>query len=255
MAGIQVLITAGGTQEKIDAVRSISNTSTGRLASLIADCFAVSSRVERILYIAGKNAHIPTTQKAQVFRITGTRDLEQTIRSVALEHTIDAVIHCMAVSDYRIARVSTVERIAHSVESAQTDKSSNNAHIIQAIQNAPALDTTKKLSSTEPNAVLFLEQTPKIISLFSELTPHAALIGFKLLDNVSHDELIDTAYNLLKKNNCSFVLANDLQSIKGDSHTGYLVAQNKTVERYDTKQEIAGGIAKKILNLLKERNL
>jgi phosphopantothenate-cysteine ligase len=72
MARIQVLITAGGTQERIDAVRSISNTGTGRLGCLTAECFASFPQVERVLYIAGKNAVIPATQKAQIFRIEGT---------------------------------------------------------------------------------------------------------------------------------------------------------------------------------------
>ena len=36
---INILITAGGTSEPIDSVRSISNTATGRLGSLIADAF------------------------------------------------------------------------------------------------------------------------------------------------------------------------------------------------------------------------
>lgn len=37
---MRVLITAGGTSEKIDNVRSITNHSTGRLGCLIAEKFS-----------------------------------------------------------------------------------------------------------------------------------------------------------------------------------------------------------------------
>jgi phosphopantothenate-cysteine ligase len=250
-----VLITAGGTIEKIDAVRSISNTGTGRLGSIIADCFAASNHVERVLYIAGKNAMLPATQKATVFRIEGTRDLEQTVRDVTREYAIDAVIHSMAVSDYCVARVSTVEHIARSVLETMNAGSNENAleRITRAVRSAQTLDTSKKISSSEPDMALFLEQTPKIISLFSSLTPNALLVGFKLLDGVPHDELIDTAYALLTKNNCAYVLANDVRDIAGDAHTGYMVARGKNVIRYTTKQDIARGIAAHILDALKER--
>jgi len=138
---------------------------------------------------------------------------------------------------------------------SMNEKNGGNAleRITRAVKGAQSLDTSKKISSGEPDMALFLEQTPKIISLFSTLVPDALLVGFKLLDGVPRDELIDTAYALLKKNNCAYVLANDMRDIAGDAHTGYLVARDKTVvRRYTTKQDIARGIAEHIFNSLKE---
>ena len=41
MKNINVLITSGGTVEKIDAVRGITNFSTGKLGSLLAESFSM----------------------------------------------------------------------------------------------------------------------------------------------------------------------------------------------------------------------
>ena len=49
-----VLVTAGGTSEPIDNIRSITNTGTGALGSLIADAFAKDPQVERIVYVHGR---------------------------------------------------------------------------------------------------------------------------------------------------------------------------------------------------------
>ena len=50
---MNILITAGGTTETIDGVRSITNTGTGRLGSLIADEFEKSPMINNIYYYKG----------------------------------------------------------------------------------------------------------------------------------------------------------------------------------------------------------
>jgi phosphopantothenate-cysteine ligase len=76
-------------------------------------------------------------------------------------------------------------------------------------------------------------------------------VGFKLLDGVSRDTLIDTAYELLRKNRCEYVLANNAEDIRGKDHTGYLVDRDKNVQKYEGKDAIAKGIAAHILVKLK----
>ena len=49
-----VIITSGGTREKIDEARVISNLSTGKLGSLIADEFMNCGFVKNVFYICGK---------------------------------------------------------------------------------------------------------------------------------------------------------------------------------------------------------
>jgi phosphopantothenate-cysteine ligase len=234
---MNVLITAGGTIERVDSVRGITNFATGRLGSLIADCFAVSGEAGQISYICGRTALKPQAEKVEIIEIEGTNDLEKAIRVVLASRRVDAVIHSMAVSDYRVKTVTTMERLAAS---------------------ASALDRETKIRSDEENLVLILEPTVKIISLFKDLAPEAILVGFKLMDGVSHEPqpglavsnlntLLDTAGQLLEKNRCTFVLANDKQDIHGDTHIGYLIDQNRKVRRYETKAAIAKGITQQVI--------
>ncbi|MDR3284777.1 MAG: phosphopantothenoylcysteine synthase [Treponema sp.] len=228
---MNILITVGGTQERIDAVRSIANTSTGALGSRIAGCFAVFPEVEKIFYVSGPKAILPQTPKAQVVSITDTANLEAEVRRLLAGYAIDVIVHCMAVSDFRVSKVTTARRVASA-----------------GLEQAPEVDRGAKISSAlaGDKLVLVLEETPKIIGLFKALAPDAILVGFKLMDGVTQAALIDTAYALLRENHCDFVLANDAQGIHGDVHVGYLIDAGKNVRRYDTKEDIAAGIAERV---------
>ena len=104
-----ILITAGGTAEPIDNIRSITNTGTGALGSLIADSFAKSRSVERIIYVHGKNAFLPKTKKAVCIEAVSTAALQETVRKACGEYAPDAIIHSMAVSDYSVGAVVRAE--------------------------------------------------------------------------------------------------------------------------------------------------
>ena len=68
------LVTAGGTSEKIDAVRCITNSATGALGSLIAERLAEDPGAERIFYICGKTAVRPKTPKAEILSVGDVAD-------------------------------------------------------------------------------------------------------------------------------------------------------------------------------------
>ncbi|MDR2738724.1 MAG: phosphopantothenoylcysteine synthase [Treponema sp.] len=242
---MNILISAGGTRERIDSVRGITNIATGRLGSLIAACFDKVPETKRIFYICGTNAPRPESAKAEITVIEDTADLERAVRELLQNHRVDAIIHSMAVSDYRVRTVTTPARIA---EAARTSS------LADAFENAPPLGQDGKISSDENRLVIVMEPTPKIISLFHSLAPHALLVGFKLLDNVSREDLINVALKLLEKNHCAFVLANDARDIHNDSHIAYLVDRGRRVQRFEDKCGIALGITENIIEKLKPGN-
>ena len=61
--------------------------------------------------------------------------------------------------------------------------------------------------------MLFLKQTPKIISQVKKWNPNIRLIGFKLLVDVSKEELLTVARASLTKNQAEIIVANDLSDI------------------------------------------
>jgi len=69
-------------------------------------------------------------------------------------------------------------------------------------------------------------------------------LGFKLLNNVKNEELIDAGYNLLLKNNCALVIANDLKNINENKHKAFFIDKNKQLLEVNTKIEIANTLFK-----------
>ena len=119
--------------------------------------------------------------------------------------------------------------------------------ILEAIVSTDIRTDKGKMSSQLQDPLILLERTPKILPLFRKLAPDTIIVGFKLLSHVSLDELLDTAYHLLVRNGCDYVLANDASQIDGEFHKGFLIDTDRTIQAFQTKQEIADGITKAIL--------
>ena len=111
---MNILITAGGMTEKIDPVRKITNTATGKIGSLIADEFVKQSgnRVETIFYICEKGTILPQLDCVEVVSVEGVNEVRDALSGLLSTRKIDAVIHSMAVSDYRVKSLTTTENLA-----------------------------------------------------------------------------------------------------------------------------------------------
>ena len=233
-----ILITAGGTSEKIDEVRVISNFSSGRLGLAIAKAFleSESADVGRIYYLCDKNTTAPTDHRVEVVRVAGTQGLLEALEHLLAAERIHAVIHAMAVSDYMVKQVTTLAAIKSGEENKQENQLGEG-----------------KISSEVEDLVIVLKKTPKVIGEIKKLQEETLLVGFKLLSNVEKNLLIETGYNLLKKNQCDMVLANDLVEITGDKHIGYLISQNGEYEKLTTKKQIAEAIVRNVTCKLEEK--
>lgn len=221
---MRILITSGSTSEKIDAVRSITNRASGQLGSLIAQEFG-SNQVNEIIYICNESAVKPTAKNLRIINITNHHSLETIILSILKNEKIDAVIHAMAVSDYTIDKVIAID----------------NENILN----------DNKISSNYDELLIRLKKTSKIIGLIKELSPETILVGFKLLVGVSEEELHKVGYNLLMKNNCNFVFANDLNKINREMHEGLLIASDGSYVKFKNKLAIAKGIVSSVLTSAK----
>lgn len=245
---MKIIITAGGTIEKIDSVRSITNISTGKLGSLIANAFSALSEVEEIYYLCNKTAVLPQSEKTKILYISSVATLETTIKSILNQTDIDIIVHSMAVSDYHVKSVTSAFNIADLMvsqhERLKNINEKNAETIVTSLlkESESVLGSNGKISSNIDNMLLVMERIPKVISMFQKISPQSILVGFKLLDNVPHNTLIDTAFNILQENNCSFVLANDLCEIDKQHHIGYLIDSDKKYRRFITKEEIANAI-------------
>ncbi len=217
---MNILITSGGTSEKIDRVRSITNHSTGRLGKIIAETF-LDKGDQVTLVTTPKAVHPATHPNLTIVQIENVAELLEALEP--LVHTHDALIHAMAVSDYTPVYMTGLEAVAASSDMTEFLNKTN---------------SESKISSQDDVQVLFLKKTPKIISLVKKWKPDIRLIGFKLLVDVSKEELFKTARATLIKNQAEIIVANDLTEISSKEHKAYLVGK-ETVTQAQSKEEIA----------------
>ena len=217
---MNILITSGGTSEKIDRVRSITNHSTGRLGKIIAETFL--DKGDQVTLVTTPKAVRPAAHpNLTIVQIENVAELLESLEP--LIHTHDVLIHAMAVSDYTPVYMTGLEAVAASPDMTEFLNKTN---------------SESKISSQDDVQVLFLKKTPKIISLVKKWNPAIRLIGFKLLVNVTKEELLKTARASLIKNQAEIIVANDLTEISNQEHKAYLVGK-ETVTQAQSKEEIA----------------
>jgi len=95
--GKTVIITSGGTMEKIDDIRFITNKSSGKMGASLADaCFL---RGANVILFRAKTSIVPRYPHEEYLFETAD-ELEQLFKKYL--HTADICIHAAAVSDYTI---------------------------------------------------------------------------------------------------------------------------------------------------------
>lgn len=245
---MKVLITAGGTSEKIDSVRSITNHSSGRLGCLMAEEFL--KKQVTVDYVTTASAQHPTKNKnLKFYEINGTQDLADLLQTLLKKTNYDAVIHSMAVSDFAPAQSFSQENFLEKINHLIQEKKGPlvKSDLKQLTQASPT--TEKKISSDTDQLYLVLEKTPKVIQLIKRIQPTTLLIGFKLLVDVSKQTLVATAKASFEKNQADYVLANDLAKIKDNQHIGYLIDKSgQLIGEEQTKEAIARLIAQTVIN-------
>lgn len=101
MTGMNVLVTAGPTQEAVDPVRYITNHSTGKMGYAIATCAML--RGANVTLVTGPT-NIKKPPFVDIVEIKSAQDMFEAVTSRAASQ--DIIIKAAAVADYRPATVS-----------------------------------------------------------------------------------------------------------------------------------------------------
>lgn len=226
-----IIITAGGTSEKIDEVRKITNSGSGRLGYMITKELLKRNDDYQIYYICSKRAIKPMDDRVSIIEVEGSLELERIVKELLNTQVIDCFIHSMAVSDYMVDYVTNMNKLKESI--IYGDK-------VEVINDS-------KISSNEEDLVIVLKPTPKIISMIKMISPNTYLVGFKLLNGVLVEELIEVAKDLRDRNNCDMVVANDLETIREGEHIAYLIDKEDNITECRGKDEIAKKLVKSML--------
>jgi phosphopantothenoylcysteine synthetase/decarboxylase len=151
---MRCIVTAGPTYEPLDAVRRLTNFSSGRLGAELANYLAGRGH-EVILLIGEQAAWGGDTFAAQSFKFTTTTDLRDRLQALG-GRSVNAVFHAAAVSDFAFGKVW-----CRSAEGRLSEIRSG------------------KISTRKGALLAELVPTPKIISALRQWFPQASLVGWK----------------------------------------------------------------------------
>lgn len=172
MAGKQILLTAGPTYEKIDAVRFIGNYSTGKMGFALAE--ELASRGASVTLVSGPT-HL-STQHRNIHRISVESAREMHTAATEAFPQMDAAILTAAVADFRPEHQA---------------------------------DHKIKKTSKDQDMTLHLVQNPDILaSLGAAKTQDQKLVGFAL----ETTDGIDYAVDKIRRKNLDFIVLNSLQN-------------------------------------------
>jgi phosphopantothenoylcysteine synthetase/decarboxylase len=207
LAGVQMVVTAGGTQQPLDDVRFITNGSTGRFGARIAEeCLRRGADVH---YVHGRGAVVPFHPIMQIDVRAGRSAAMARLESLSFE-VVPGELHCY--------EARTVDDLLSRLQQLLTG--GRNAVIVHAmaVSDYTLQAQQGKISSDDDELTLRLERAPKVISYLKTWAPHIIQVGFKLLSHVTLEELYAAGYASGHTYNSDLTIANDLQQYTSEEH-------------------------------------
>lgn len=200
----RVLVVAGGTTDPIDDVRVLTNVSSGRLGLAISE--ACYLRGAEVFHLGSRSSLAGKVVHFQTDMFSSSAELSLKLEQVTKDFRPQIVFMSAAVADY-------------------------------VPQKVP-----RKISSKQPELVLSLQQSPKLLPRIREsLGSGAVIVGFKLLSRVTEDDLFKAAQEQIEVAGVDLVVGNDLQWLREDSHPVLLIGRGECLGRIiGPRQEVAG---------------
>jgi phosphopantothenoylcysteine decarboxylase/phosphopantothenate--cysteine ligase len=189
----RILITSGGTEEPIDGVRSITNTSTGQTGAELAEWFIENGAAVTLLH--ARTAATPATNRNLTLRAFSSFESLDQLLKVELGRTeFEAVIHLAAVADYSLDELTT-----------------NSATIKAPVKG--------KIDSGE-TLILKLKKNPKLVDSLRaySVNPDIKVVAFKLTRTNSLGERLHAVDALASHAMPDFIVHNDLTEMEDGSH-------------------------------------
>jgi phosphopantothenoylcysteine synthetase/decarboxylase len=205
LEGRHILVSAGPTWVAIDRVRHIGNFATGRLGFRLAAAAADRGARVTLLFGPGRFA-IPAEERRrlEVVEFTYFDELHSLVRERVGSGTYDAFVHTAAVSDFR-----------------------------------PDSSIQGKITSSQPELLIRLVPTPKIVDEVKTLDPDILLVKFKLEVARTREELLTIAAESRTRSDADLIVANDQTELTPDRHPALILDAGGLIAEVETQEQLA----------------
>lgn len=214
LAGRHVLVTAGPTREPLDAVRYLSNHSSGKMGYALAE--EAKKRGARVTLVSGPTRLEPP-QGVNLIPVETAEEMLNAVKDIF--PAVDVVIKAAAVADFRPSRVAS-----------------------------------GKIKKGMANLLLELERTPDILEYLGQHKANQILVGFaaeteELLANAA-EKLTRKNLDLIVAND----LTEEGAGFEVDTNVATILYPGGAAVKLPcmTKKELAGMILDRVAKLLKQ---
>ncbi len=178
------IVTAGPTFEPLDDVRRLTNFSTGKLGTELANF--LTTRGHKVTLLIGESATYRGERKAELVKtFSTTADLRAKLKSFSGKK-VDAIFHAAAVSDFAFGKIFAEKKTGEFA----------------------ALKTSKKISTRQGALLVELLPTPKIIAALRGWFPKTKIVGWKFEADGKRKDAIRAAEKQLTDCATDFCVAN-----------------------------------------------
>jgi phosphopantothenoylcysteine decarboxylase/phosphopantothenate--cysteine ligase len=219
LAGETVLVTAGGTAEPIDAVRSITNRSSGKMGFALAE--EAAHRGAKVCLVAGVTA-LATPGGVERVDVETAMEMREVV--LARLESASIVIKAAAVADFR-PEVREEQKI-------------------------------KKASlESQDGITLRLVTNPDILAEVCAQKGDRLVVGFA----AESEDVVQSALRKIKQKGCDLLVANDISRADAgfnvDTNSVHLITPDGEIEEIplSSKREVAAQILDRVQKLRNEK--
>lgn len=188
LAGLRIVVSAGGTREPLDPVRYLGNRSSGKQGyALAAEAIARGADVTLVT-----SASLPDPAGAHVVRVETARELESAMSAAAQE--ADVVVMAAAVADFRPAEYAESKiKKTHGPGEEELD----DAPVIRLVRNPDILAG-------------LVRARRELRDRTGEATAGPMIVGFAAETGDSSGDLLHHARAKLARKGCDLLVANEV---------------------------------------------
>jgi phosphopantothenoylcysteine decarboxylase / phosphopantothenate---cysteine ligase len=203
MAGLHVVVSAGGTREPLDPVRFLTNRSSGKQGHALAE--AAARRGASVTLVTSSGLTLPNDVQPMITRVEVETAADMEAAMGQASATADVVIMAAAVADFR-----------------------------------PKVTAERKLSKEDGLPEIVLEPTPDILAgLAAKRTPGQMLVGFAAETN----DVLARGQRKLTRKGVDFLVVNDVSApgagFDHDTNAVTILGADGTVDEVALASKIA----------------